>query len=153
MTELLTSAGSIAAELNTRLSGIRLANGCETDIGRTVLRGRRKMPGDDEPPCIVLFEGGDDTKDQPGRVPQVLISQAYLIDGFDKCDPDNPNDAAHAMIRDIKRALFADGTTLGKRVRACNYLGRDIGPRPDGAALVQARVMISVEYIETLATP
>lgn len=152
----ITTAGALAIELATRIGRIRTATGFETEIGRTVWRGRRKMPGDDEPPCSVVYEGPDDVVSKPGRIPQLLVSQSYFIDGFDKCDPDNPNDQAHKMIRDIKRALFVNPTTgvantdFEGRVRAVDYIGRDIGPRPDGGALVHARVMILIQYIETL---
>lgn len=147
------TAAAVSAEIYRRLRGILLVNGCETDIGRDIMLGRRKIPGDDRPPCIVLLEGGDDPLDQPGRLPTVLISQGYVIDGFDICDPDNPNTKAHAIIRDLKRAIFAGGTTLGGAVKTVKYLGRDIGPRPDGVALVQARILISVEYVEDLSNP
>lgn len=147
------TAAAVSAEITRRLSGILLANGCETDIGRDIMLGRRKIPGDDRPPCIVLMEGGDDPLDQPGRLPTVLISQSYVIDGFDVCDPDNPNTKAHAIVRDLKRAIFAGGTTLSGAVKTVKYLGRDIGPRPDGVALVQARILISVEYVEDLSNP
>ena len=153
MSDQLCTSGSIANEIYERLRGILMANGCETDVGINVMRGRLKIPGDDEPPCIQIIEGQDAPQSRPGRVPQVLISQPYVIDAFDRCDPDNPNDKAHAMARDIKRAIFSDGTTLGGRVKSCDYVGRDIGPRPDGAALVQLRLMIAVEYVETLAEP
>jgi hypothetical protein len=83
----------------------------------------------------------------------VLISQSYMIDAFDVCDPDNPNTKALSMIRDIKRAIFKTDATLGGAVKKVSYLGRDIGPRPDGVAMVQARVMISVEYVEDLTNP
>jgi hypothetical protein len=76
-----------------------------------------------------------------------------LVDGFDACDPDNPNTKAHAMIRDIKRVIFLGGTTLGGKVRSVHYTGRDIGPRADGVSLVQVRVMIDVEYVEDLTNP
>lgn len=148
-----SKAAQISAEIKLRLQGILLANGCETGIGRDVMMGRRKLPGDDQPPCIVVLEGDDNVKDQPGRIPQVLVSQAYVFDAFDKCDPENPNDRAHSMIRDMKRAIFAGDTTFGGKVRSVTYLGRDIGPRPDGVALVQARIMISVEYVEDLCNP
>lgn len=153
MSELINTAGEVAAEIKRRLQAILLANGCETDIGRQVMMGRRRFPADDQPPCITVAEAPDAVEDRPGRVPQVLVQATYVIDGFDACDADNPNDKAHAMIRDIKRAIFADGTTLGKRVQKCDYLGRDIGPRADGAAFVQARVNIGVTYVETLAQP
>lgn len=148
-----TRAGDIATELAARLSRIRLADGFETDIGRDVKRGRRKLPADDAPPCVVMFEGDDTPTDRPGRIPLVLVQQAYVFDAFDKCDPDNPNDQAHKMIRDLKRAIFAGDATLGGKVSKVMYIGRDIGPRPDGAALVQARVMIVIEYVEDLTNP
>lgn len=148
-----TRAGDIATELAARLSRIRLADGFETDIGRDVKRGRRKLPADDAPPCVVMFEGDDTPTDRPGRIPLVLVQQAYVFDAFDKCDPDNPNDQAHKLIRDIKRAIFAGDATLGAKVSKVMYVGRDIGPRPDGVALVQARVMILVEFVEDLTNP
>ena len=148
-----TKAADVSAEIIARLQTILVVNGYETDIGRNVLAGRRKLPGDDQPPCLIVFEGADDVRDQPGRIPCVLISQAYVFDGFDKCDPDNPNIKAHAIIRDIKRAIFKGDATLGGKVRSVTYMGRDIGPRPDGVALVQARVMISVEFVEDLTNP
>ncbi len=147
------TAAAVSAEIDRRLRGILLANGCETDIGRDIMLGRRKMPGDEQPPCIVVLEGGDDVRDQPGRIPTVLVAQKYVIDGFDKCDPDNPNTKGHAIIRDLKRAIFAKDATLGGCVKLVTYLGRDIGPRPDGVALVQARITISVEYVEDLTNP
>jgi len=146
-------AGDIAAEIHTRLSRIRTVNGFETEVGRDVKRGQRKIPGDDAPPCIIILEGDDTPTDRPGRIPLVLIQQSYVLDAFDKCDPDNPNDQAHRMIRDMKRAIFAGDATLGGTVSKVVYLGRDIGPRPDGVALVQARVMIGVEFVEDLTNP
>lgn len=148
-----TKAADVSAEIKRRLQTMRLTNGCETDIGRDVMLGRRKIPGDDQPPCVIVLEGGDDVRDQPGRIPTVLISQSYVIDGFDKCDPNNPNTKGHSIIRDIKRAIFAGDATLGGAVKSVTYIGRDIGPRPDGVALVQARVMISVEFVEDLTNP
>lgn len=154
MTTIFT-AGAVSAELKERLSKILLANGCETDIGRDIMMGRRKIPVDDRPPCIMVSEGMDDNMDQPGRLPLVLVSQDYIVDAFDVCDPDNPNVKAHAMIRDIKRAIFGgqDGGTWGGKVRKVTYRGRDIGPREDGVALVRSQVMLSVEYVEDLTNP
>lgn len=157
MNQLITTAGGIAAEIERRLKLIRIADGYETDIGRKVQMGLQKLPGEDDVPVCVVNEGEDDVSDRPGRLPQVLVSQLYALDGFDACDPDRPNDKAHMILRDIKRVLFAetetDGTTWGARVSKVDYNGRRIGTRPDGVALVQARVLITVSYVETLATP
>ena len=146
----------IANEIKARLAAIRTANvGCETNIGVRVQHGRRKVPADDELPCVQLVEGNDDMDDAAGRTRSALVKvrQAYVIDAFDKCDPNNPNVKAHAMIRDIKRAIFAGDRTFGGKAHEVNYLGKDIGPRPDGQPMVQARVVIEVAFAENLSTP
>jgi hypothetical protein len=152
---IYVKAADVAGEIVTRIEKLTIALGAETNIGVTVHQGRRKLPGTDDVPCAVLIEGDDSVDDTAGRTMTALIkvSQSYIIDAFDVCDPDNPNTKAHAMIRDIKRALFHDGRTFGGRVVEVKYLGRDIGPRPDGVALVQARVMIEVSFAEDLANP
>jgi len=147
------TAAAVSAEIKSRLQEILVASGCETDIGRDVMMGRRKIPGDDKPPCMIVLEGVDFISDTPGRLPTALIEQQYVISAYGPCDPDNPNDAAHAMIRDIKRAIFKGDATFGGKVRLVKYLGRDIGPRPDGVALVEAQVLIAVEYVENLSEP
>lgn len=148
-------SSEVAAEIVARLSTITVANGYETDIGLSIKRGRRKLPIESEVPCSVLIEGNDNVDDASGRIQTALVkvTQPYLIDGFDVCDPDNPNDKAHAMIRDIKRVLFKDGRTFGGKVVEVTYQGKDIGPRADGAAFVQARVAIEVSFAEDLANP
>ena len=154
MTTFVKSA-EVAAEIVSRLEGILTASGAETNIGSNVKQGKRKLPAEDEIPCTYLIEGGDEVEDTAGRsqTAMVKVRQAYVIDAFDACDPDNPNVKAHAMIRDIKRALFRDGRTFGGKVVEVAYQGRDIGPRPDGVALVQSRVMIEVSFAEDLANP
>ena len=154
MTVFVKSA-DVAAEVVRRLSEITLAAGAETNIGTNIKQGKRKLPAEDEIPCCYLIEGGDDVEDTSGRSQSALVKvrQSYVIDAFDACAPDNPNIKAHAMIRDIKRALFKDGRTFGGRVVEVAYRGRDIGPRPDGVALVQARVMIDVSFAEDLSNP
>ena len=152
---VFVKAADVAAEIVARIASITTANGAETNIGLNVLQGKRKLPADDEVPCAILIEGEDSVDDTAGRMQTALIkvTQGYVIDGFDVCDPNNPNVKAQAMIRDIKRALFKDGRTFGGKVVEVSYVGRDIGPRPDGVALVQARVMIEVAFAEDLANP
>jgi hypothetical protein len=113
------------------------------------------MPADDEPPCIQLVEGNDELDDEAGRsqTARIKVSQVFVIDAFDRCDPDNPNRQAHKMIRDLKRAIFKGDRTFGGKVFDVRYLGKDIGPRPDGSALVQARIAIRVSFAEDLSNP
>lgn len=149
---IFTKASEIAVELSARLATIKVADGFHTDIGLRVYRGRRKI--DDEMiPCAVLFEGADDVSNPPGHPIEVKVDQGYVLGGYAKCDPDNPNDTAHLIIKDLKRAVFGGAATLGGKVRVVQYNGRDIGPRADGVAIVFAVIEIEVEYAETLLDP
>jgi hypothetical protein len=154
MTVFVTNE-AVATEIATRLSQISIANGSETDIGLRVQEGRRRLPAEDEVPCIQLVEGNDDLDDEAGRSQsaRIKVSQSYVLDAFDNCDPDNPNRQAHKMIRDLKRAIFQGDRTFGGKVFDVRYLGKDIGPRPDGKALVQARIAIRVSFAEDLSNP
>ena len=142
--------------IETRIKGITVANGYETDVGLKVMCGRRKLPADDELPCTQIVEGPDEPGAEAGgqRSAMVRSEQVYVIDSFDTCDPDNPNRKAHQIIRDLKKAIFGGGNrTLDGLVPDIEYLGKDIGPRPDGAATVQARIAFKVSFVEDLSKP
>lgn len=147
MTTLNRSA-DVAAEIVARVSDIKIVNGYQTDIGTLVFQGRRNI-SDNQLPCAVLIEGTDDVTDQSARN-VVRLKQHYVVGGYVECDPDNPNVAAHRVLRDIKKALFKDGDRWGGKVQKVTYDGRDIGPRADGEPIVFAVVHFSVEYAETL---
>ena len=149
---ILTRAADIAAELSIRLAAVTIANGCETDIGLRVYRGRKNV---DESmiPCAVIIEGPDTPQDRPGRLPTASIRQRYVLAAYVACDPDHPNDAAHTALRDIKRAMFKDGGTMGQRVQKISYAGRDIGPRMDGYPAVFVTVTVDVDFVEDLTSP
>lgn len=156
-----TRARDVALYLTDRLAGITKANGYETDIGLRVFRGRRKID-DQQVPCAVLLEGEDKPGGTQGASSQ-QITQSYVLGGYAECDPDHPNDRAHEILADIKKAIFglADGATraeragaqfsLGGRVKSVTYRGRDIGPRADGVPIVFAIVYIDIVFVEQLA--
>lgn len=148
-------ADDLGAYLTSILSEIKVVNGYETDIGSLVYRGKLKHDEDRIPYCTIV-EGEDRPLDQGQD--QVAISQQYAVGAYLQCDPDNPNDAAHKAIRDIKRVIFARGegparARLGNKVKNVKYLGKDIGPRADGMAIVFAVVHFEVEYVEHLVPP
>ena len=147
-----TKASEISAELFARMQRITVANGSETNIGAHVFRGRRNVD-ETQVPCAVVIEGNDTPRDRPGRLPSVSITQRFVLAAYVPCDPDNPNDAAHAAVRDIKRALFTDGGSWGTQVSRVSYRGRDIGPRADGRPIVFVTVDIDVDYVEDLTNP
>ena len=154
-----TKASEIALHITGLLATISQANGYKTDIGRQVFRGKRKID-DGIPPCAVVIEGEDKPTSTQGPVSQ-KITQSYALGGYAECDPDHPNDRAHEILADIKKAIFTTdeptaidrhkgSTSFGGKVVSVNYRGRDIGPRADGVALVFAVVHIDVEFVEQL---
>lgn len=147
-----TTASEIAGEIYARLAAITTARSCETDIGVRAYRGRRAI-SDTQIPCVVLIEGNDTPTDRPGRLPAAAITQRFVVAAYLPCNPDNPNDAAHAAIRDIKRAFFARNGNLDGKVVRITYRGRDIGPRADGAPIVYVQVDLDVDYVENLSAP
>ena len=154
---LLQSAAAIGLEIATRLATRTVALGAETSLGAKVFRGRRLID-DDQVPCVAIIEGNDEVEEgESRRSLDTRITQHYVMLAYVPCDPANPNDAAHAAIRDMKRALFSTAgqpdRTLGEKVKRVRYRGRDIGPRADGAAFVVASIEVSVEFVEDLANP
>lgn len=155
MSTLLQTAETVGAEIATRLATRTVAQGAETDLGTKVYRGRRHID-DTMIPCVVVIEG-DDVPARGNVKTQYKLAQRYVLFAYVPCDPNNPNTAAHAAIRDMKRALYlTDGvpdSKLGGQVRDLEYLGRDIGPRSDGAAFVLAAIEVGVEYVEDVSAP
>lgn len=143
----LNKASEVAELLTQKLTEITKANGYLTDIGVAVRRGKRNVE-DEEAPCSVLVEGEDRVVDSGPT--QVTVDCDYAAVAYMPCDPDNPNDAAHKAIKDIKRVLFGGGPRLDNRVKAITYKGRDIGPRADGKPLVMAVVHFTIRFAETL---
>lgn len=149
---ILSRAEDVAKALSDRIQTISVANGFETDIGLRVFRGRRSVD-EDHIPCAVIIEGADKATGRPGRVPTAEITQPYTVVAYVPCDEDHPNDAAHAAIRDIKRAIFSGAPSWSTSVKTVDYRGRDIGPRADTALIVFASVDIEVVYVEDLTNP
>lgn len=150
----LTRSEDISLEIRDRVALLLSANGAETNVGQAVYLGRKAVD-DSMIPCTVIIEGNDDPVDSSGS--QVKTDQQYVLMSYLPCDADHPNTAAHAALRDLKRAVFrTDGKfdqTMGGKVKKVEYLGRDIGPRADGSAFVLAIVEISIEHVEDLANP
>lgn len=150
---LLQTAESLSDAIVTRMSQISVANGYETDIGLRVYRGARKVD-EDLAPCAVLIEGADKVEMSASKhKASAKINQSYLLHAYVPCDLMNPNVAAHKAIRDFKKAIFHDGTTMNGQVVSVTFKGRDIGPRVDGVAIVLAQIEIEVSYVEDLSAP
>lgn len=149
----INQAKELGLFIADRLRGVTVVNGFRTDIGRVVYRGRRNIEGGADTPCAVLIEGLDTVQDTNPSA--ALIVQEYAVSAYLPCDPDNPNDAAHDAIHDIKRALFtvqrpSNTPNFEGRVKKVEYKGKQIGTRSDGEAIVQAVVNFDVTFAEAL---
>lgn len=157
MSAQLRSSDLIGREIAARLATCTVAAGAETDLGVAVFRGRRVVD-EDAVPCCALIEGEDEvTQSGSKRAATAEVRQQFDILAYIACDPLHPNDAAHAAIRDVKRALFRTAgtpdTTLGGQVVGVTYVGKSIGPRADGSGYLVAAVTVTVTFVEELANP
>lgn len=155
----MSRADTIAAAVAARLAGITQANGYATDLGLHVSRGNLSVDPDKLPSCT-LIEQEDQVESQridnrqSGADPiDSHILLPFTIEATSLCDPDKPNVAGHALVADIKRAIFGGDLTWGSLASHTKYLGRTLGPRPEGANLVTATVQIRIGYTEDLAKP
>lgn len=152
----LNHAEAIGDVIFARLSLNTVAQGAETDIGVSVFRGKRGIQPS-EMPCITMIEAQDKPHDQSPKSTNVEITQHYVLQAYLACDPQHPNVAGHAALRDLKRCIFStDGkpdSRLGDAVLQVLYVGRDIAARADGTGFVTVGLEISVKYAELLSNP
>lgn len=151
-----SKAAAIAAAIAARLAVITRANGYHTNAGLHVWRGRTAVDAN-ELPSITLFEQEDQVEDQriisasePTAIDANLLLP-FVIEASIHCDPDHPNVDGHALVADIKRAIFAGDLTWGGLASHTRYIGRTIGPREGGADIVTVTVQIRIGYTEDLA--
>jgi hypothetical protein len=148
----MSTASTLEENLAARVATISVANGYLTDIGARVFRGKLKLDPS-EFPCTVAVAGDNNVMD--GKRRQVKVSQRYIFEGHDVCDPDQPNAKAHQIIADLKKAFFAGDLTFGGIMRPddLQYVGSTIGTREDGANLVAASIEVDCIFVEELDNP
>lgn len=152
---LLQTGEALAAEVARRVALCTVAQGAETDLGVRIFEGRRN-PSTDMIPCAVIIEA-DDKPSHGGGASLVENTQRFVVYAYVTCDPLHPNHAARAAIRDLKRKLFNPNgrrtCDWDRTVQAVRYLGKDIGPRADGAGFVLVGVEFEVDFVEDLSQP
>lgn len=146
----MSAANNIAIELSNRLGTITVTNGFQTDIGTNVFRGKRRLE-EANLPCVVIMEGDDSVT--ATSLKSASIFQQYFFEGHAACDPNNPNDKAHDIIADLKKAVFNGDLTFGRTIRKIDYKGRSIATREDGTPVVAASIHVEVQFVEDLTNP
>lgn len=152
---IINTGEQLAAEVKRRVALCTIAQGAETDLAAQVFEGRRKI-GPDMIPCVAIIEGTDTARQANGSV-NCEVTQHFVVFAYVPCSAADPNIAARAAIRDIKRAIFTTNGRgdyyWGRTVRQVRYMGKDIGPRADGASFVVAAVEFEVDFVENLSKP
>lgn len=147
-----SKAADIAALVAGRVAGITVANGYNTNIGARVFRGRMSLNVKDLP-CVVMVEGEDVVEESKGT--KIRVTQRYILEGHSACDPLQPNDTAHLILKDLKRAIFGGDLSFGGALRPndLTYAGRSIAAREDGTSICAASIEIDITYVEELSDP
>lgn len=155
----MSTAKEIGTALAANLATILSTNGYKTDMGLRVYKGRRSLD-DSLIPCVVLAELPDQVADAVQHGTQILVTQQYVMEAHVPCDPNNPNDAAHDAIEDMKRLVFQGlkevgnlGRFFSDKIKTMKYVGKAILPRQDGTAYVGAALTIECTFRETLTSP
>lgn len=146
----MSKASDIALAIFARASQISIANGYATDVGLNGFRGVKYLDPDSLP-CFVLVE--EESASSSRNVTRCLTTTPYVLEGHAVCSPTHPNDAAHAIISDFKRAIFGGDLTFGQGVTEAAFNGAEIDPRDEGRDLVAARIRFSLSFVENLAAP
>lgn len=152
---VINTIEALAAEVNRRVSLCTIAQGAETDLAERVYEGRRHV-SDDMIPCAAIIEAPDVAQwSQAGT--NYHTTQRFVVYAWVPCAALHPNIAARAAVRDLKRALFSTNgrpdQTWGRSVQLVRYLGKDVGPRADGASFVCVAVEFDVQFAENVANP
>ena len=149
------TAEGVAAEVKRRLQTCTVAQGAETDLGVSVLHGQAAVEAD-MAPCCKLVEG-DDVPGRSNARTDYEIEQRFAVIAYLPCDNETPMVAAHAGVRDIKRALFKTAGRADPRwggtIKSIDYLGKQMGFRAAGERMVLAIVEFAVVYVENVAEP
>ena len=153
---MFMTAEAVGQEVKRRLLKLTIAQGAETDIGRVVHLGHKSV-SDDMIPFTTVIEGNEFVDEVKGTL--TSTAQQYVLFAYLPCDALNPNTAAHAAIRDMKRAIFRDDDGQPSKYlsppkgNAIRYMGKDIAPRADGQSFVLASINFGVAMVEDLANP
>lgn len=143
----------ISDAFQARLSQILIANNFETDAGANVFRGLLDFTHDDPIPALSIIEQDIEVIEGEEN-PSSLLTLPIVVMGWAKADRDNPSDAAHQLIADIKKGLFLQNErTIGDDAQDLEYRGRTIFQREPGSKTIFVTVSCRVRFVEIYGDP
>lgn len=152
-----TVAQQVLGALAARLAQISVAGGYNTDAGLHVFRGRAFLDPSTEVPALTVVENDEQGTDAEVTGTLVRETTAYQVQGLVRADRDNPLDAGHELLADIKRALFKapEGPEFEQLIAGATlaYTGRQVLSREEGQSFAEVSVSLEVTHSERYGNP
>ena len=143
---------TIIKAIETRLLAIDGSGLFHTDIGATVVRGKRNFQSDELPACCcyLLPRTFDEA---PGHADRLKVDSTIVIEAHGATGA-HPEDTAISMLADIQRAIELEDDTLGGLVVGkLQYQGDAISYPEDLGKHVSVQVLYSVPHVRFYGDP
>lgn len=157
----MSKALDIILAVKARLQGITVAGGYNTNAGQKVYLGRAFLDGDKDVPSLTLHEGrpqesGYGFVENTSARPNIgaRLAPEYTVEGFAEADSNDPYTVGHALLADIKKALW--GTECKNPLADTlthTMVGYGIMPHQAGSNRVAVLVVGAYQYVENFAAP
>jgi hypothetical protein len=140
------------AELRTRLQGIAIADGYETDAGQLVFLAETPVLGPEDPTSAVAIVVG---ADEPGfQGEHIVVRLPVQVQALAKADADDPWITVEAIIGDIKKAVETDRDLGGVLLKRGLERGQTVPmERAEGSTYVGAGVEYRLVLAELWGAP
>ncbi len=143
---------NLIAEIVSRLSGILLAGGYQTDAGALIFVGQTPPLAEGDPTeALAVVVGGEEVGYQGENV---LVVLSIVVHAIVRADVDQPILASEAVIADIKRAVETDHDLA--RILLPRGLERGAttaAKREPGSEYVAATVEYRCRFVERWGQP
>ena len=143
---------SILTEIVSRLSGISVDNGFQTDAGELVLVGQTPALSEADPEQALAVLVGGDVVGYQGE--NVLTQLSIVVHALLRADVDQPTLASEAVIADIKKAVEIDHDLGGAlQPRGLERGSTTAAKREQGSEFVAATVEYNCRFVERWGQP
>lgn len=148
----MSTRQTIIEEIRSRLAGITVDNGYQTDAGALVFVGQTPALSDADPEqALAIRVGGDDIGYQGENV---LVTLSLVVHALMRADVDEPTTASEAVIADIKKAVEIDRDLAGAlQPRGLERGTTTAADRSQGSEYVAATVEYRCRFVERWGQP
>jgi hypothetical protein len=135
----------------TRLQGVTVANGYQTDAGLDVGLGRATR--DDGYHYVIAADDAQPESQQGVKVKAVM---EITIEGYATADPANPSVEGRKVLADAERAIFAgldNRLPISEIGASLEWGGNSLDYRKDGSDIEICTVTVRASFTKNLTNP